>query len=166
MVHFPIALLFAAPVLLLASLFAWKSWRAWAGASLVLMVLGSVALWLAAGSGHAAGQLVEKTIVLERAIGAHEALGVTTRNLFTIVTLLFAGLLLVPGIIRKPLPVAVRTSLHAAFLLAYLACTMVLANAASQGGRLVHESGVRAMVVPPSQPAATLASETGAAGVR
>ena len=146
MVQFPIVLLFTAPLLLLVSLFAQRTWRTWAIAALIMMALGSFAAWLAVASGHAAGQLVDKTPVLERAIARHEALGALTRTLFTILTLLFAALLLLPAAIKKPLPTAARASLHAVFLVVYLGCTVAIAGAAYRGGRLVHELGVRAMV--------------------
>ena len=146
LVHFPIALLLAVPVLLLVSLFTRKSWGAWAGAALVVMALGALAAWLAVGSGHAAGQLVDKTGDLAAAVGRHEALGILTRNLFTALALLFGVLLLIPALLRKPLPSPVRIPLHALFLVLYLGATTVLVNAANQGGRLVHERGVKALV--------------------
>lgn len=164
MVHFPIALLFAAPVLLLLSLFMRRSWRPWAVASLTLMSIGTVGAWLAAGTGHAAAQLVEKTPMLERAIGQHEALAITTRNLFTMVTALFGALLLVERMVKKPLPAPWRTTLHAMILVLYVGCTFMLANAANLGGRLVHQAGLRAMVGPasaaavPAQPPAATGS--------
>jgi uncharacterized membrane protein len=148
MVHFPIALLFAVPILLLVSLFARKSWRAWSVASLVLMFIGTVAAWLAVASGHAAAQLVDKTPALVRAIGGHESLAVTTRNLFTIMTLVFGGLMVLHTALKKPLPGALRTTIHALFLVAYVGCTIMLANTANRGGRLVHETGVHAIVGP------------------
>ena len=150
MVHFPIALFLVAPLLLLVSLFSRQAWKAWAGSALVLMLLGTLAAWLAVASGHAAGQLVDKTDVLAREIGRHEALGVTTRNLFTLFTGVFAVLMLLPAALHKVLPIWARVGLHTVFLVAYLGGTVVLARAASQGGRLVHEFGVRAMIEQPT----------------
>jgi uncharacterized membrane protein len=154
MVHFPIALFLAAPILLLVSLFARQTWKTWAGAALVLMILGTMAVWLAVASGHAAGQLVDKTQILEREIGRHEALGVTTRNLFTVLTGAFVVLMLLPLVLRRALPLPARISLHAVFLVVYLGGTTVLARTANQGGRLVHEFGIQAMIEKSSQPAA------------
>lgn len=153
MVHFPIALFLAAPVLLLISLLSRQAWRTWAWAALVLMLIGTVAAWLAVATGHAAGQLVDKTDVLAREILRHRALGVATRDLFTLLTVLFAGLLLLPRLLRRSLPTAARASLQALLLLACLAGTLVVGNAASRGGRLVHTLGVRAMLDPPVAPA-------------
>lgn len=152
LVHFPIALLFAAPILLLVSLFARQAWRSWAIAALVLMVAGTVAAWLAAASGHAAAQLVDKTPDLERAIGRHESLAVTARDLFTLLTVAFASWLAIQAAFPKPLPAALRTTVHALFVVVNVACAIQLVGAADRGGRLVHEAGVRAMV---SQPVAS-----------
>lgn len=154
MVHFPIALFLAAPILLLVSLFTRQTWKTWAAAALVLMILGTFAVWLAAASGHAAGQLVDKTAILEREIGRHEALGVTTRNLFTALTGAFVVLTVLPLVLRRALPPPARISLYAAFLVVYLGGTTMLARTANQGGRLVHELGIQAMIEKPSQPAA------------
>jgi uncharacterized membrane protein len=153
MVQFSIVLLWVAPLLLLVSLFSRRVWRTWAGASLLVMALGSLAAWLAVASGHAAGQLVDKTPALGQAIARHEVLGVQTRNLFTLFTVVFALLMLLPAIIRRALPAALRITVYALFLVVYLGGTLWIANTASQGGRLVHELGVRAMVARAEQSA-------------
>jgi uncharacterized membrane protein len=146
MVQFPIVLLFVAPLLLLVSLFTMKSWRAWAGASLMVMALGTFAAWLAVGSGHAAGQLVDKTGAMAQVLARHEAFGVLTRNVFTLLTVVLALMLLIPAIAKKPLPAALRITGFALFVVVYALCTTTLANTAYRGGRLVHEFGVRAML--------------------
>lgn len=146
MIHFPVALLLVAPLLLLVSLFAGTSWRAWAGAALVVMALGALAAWLAVASGHAAGQLADKTAALQQAIERHEGLGLLTRNLFTLLTVVLAALLAVPAMMKKPMPAVARIVTFAAFIVVYAACAGVLANTANAGGRLVHEFGVRAML--------------------
>ena len=152
LVHFPIALLLAAPILLFVSLFARQAWRSWAIAALVLMVVGTVAAWLATASGHAAAQLVDKTPDLERAIGRHESLAVTARDLFTLMTVAFGSWMVLQAALRKPLPTALRTTVHALFLVVNVAAAIQLLGAADRGGRLVHEAGVRAIV---TQPVAT-----------
>jgi len=153
LVHFPIALLLVAPLLLIVSLFVRQGWRPWAIAALSVMALGTIAAWLAVGTGHAAGQLVDKTPALERAIARHEALGVITRNTFTLLTLIFGALLLVPMRMKKPLPEPWRIATFAVFALAYLGLTTLLTNTADRGGRLVHELGVQAQVGSAAAPA-------------
>jgi uncharacterized membrane protein len=146
LVMFPVALLLVAPVLLLVSLFARDAWRAWAGAALVTMVLGTLGAWLAVNSGHAAGQLVDKTKELEALILRHEALGVFARNLFTGVTAVYVLLFMLPAWIKRPIPAAVRISVFALFLVGYVYATGAVARAADAGGRLVHQKGVLAYV--------------------
>ena len=159
MVHFPIALLFAAPILLFVSLFTRRAWRSWAIASLLLMVAGTVAVWLAAASGHAAAQLVDKTPSLERAIGRHESLAITVRNLFTLMTVAFGLLMVLHAALKKPMPTALRTTVHVLFLAGYVVCAIQLAGAADRGGRLVHEAGIRALVGPAVATASTPAGD-------
>jgi len=160
MVMFPVALLLVTPLLVFASFFARGAWRAWAAAALVTMALGTVAAWFAVSSGHAAGQLVDKTKELEGTILRHEALGMTVRNLFTLLTLLWAAIVLLPTWIRRPIPQGLRIGVHVLFLAGYVASVGALARAADAGGRLVHQQGVQAMVdapmakVSPSPPTA------------
>jgi uncharacterized membrane protein len=149
MVQFAIVLLFVSPLLLIVSLFMRQSWRAWSGAFLLMMGLGAFATWLAVASGHAGGQLVDKTPALEHAIAAHEALGILTRNLFSALALVFAVLLIAEVRLRDRVPAALRITINVVFLIAYLGCTTFLANTASRGGQLVHDAGIRAMVDKP-----------------
>jgi uncharacterized membrane protein len=146
--HAPVVLFVAAAMLLAAGLFARESWRGWLGATLLTMAAGAIGVWFVTGSGHAAGQLVDRTPELERAILRHEALGVVTRNLFTGLTVLFAVLLAVSGRVRAP----ARIAMFGAFLLVLLGGTTFLANTANLGIRLVHEHGVRAVLTPGPAP--------------
>jgi uncharacterized membrane protein len=166
MVHFPVALLLVAPVLLAISLFMRQSWRGWAWSALVVMVLGTFAAWLAAGSGHAAAQLVDKIQGLESPIGRHEALGLATRNLFTALTLLYALVMLVPLMLKLKVPPVWRITLHAVFLALWIGGAGLLATTADAGGRLVHQFGIRAMVLPPGQNPAEPAPATAADATR
>lgn len=149
MVMFPVALLLATPLLVLASLFARGAWRAWAGAALLTMALGTLAAWFAVGSGHAAGQLVDKTGGMAASILRHEALGVMARNVFTGLTLVYLLLYLLPTWIRRPLPDVLRIVVHAVFLVAFVGATGFVARAADAGGRLVHQEGLQAFVEAP-----------------
>jgi len=146
MVQFAIVLLLVAPLLLLISLFTRATWRTWAGAALLMMGLGTLAAWVAVGSGHAAGQLVDKTPALVAAVTAHEALGVRTLTTFLLLTLVFAALLVVPAYVKRTVPTGLRIGVLAAFFLVYLGFATVILNTADRGGRLVHDMGVKAML--------------------
>lgn len=160
LVMFPVALLLVTPLLAIVGLFARGAWRTWAAAALVTMALGTIAAWFAVGSGHAAGQLVDKTAELEAAILRHEALAVGARNLFTLLTVLWAAIVLLPMWIKRPIPQGMRIGVQVIFLAGYVASVGALARTADAGGRLVHQQGVHAMVdapmakISPSPPAA------------
>lgn len=147
MVQFTVVLFCLAPVLLVVSLFSRRAWQTWAGAALLVMALGTLASWLAVASGHAAGQLVDKTPLLQREVALHEALGVQTRNVFTLFTVAFGLAFYLPRWLKKTLPTPARIALYCAVLVAGFLLALPMTRAASQGGRLVHEYGVRAMVV-------------------
>lgn len=149
-VHFPIALLLIAPLLVVAGLL----WRAGSRGLLVsafaLMLLGTVAAWVAVGSGEAAGKRAEDRggPVVERVLDQHEELAETTRNVFTALTIVFAAMLFAPLLTRRTLDRVPSAVLHAAFLAMYGGGLVYLVNTAHQGGRLVHELGVRAEMTP------------------
>jgi uncharacterized membrane protein len=155
MVQFTVVLFCVTPVLLLVTLLSRKAWDTWARATLLVMTMGAIASWLAVASGHAAAQLVDKTVLLQHQIAAHEALGVQARNVFTLFTVAFALLVFLPAWLRRTLPTPARLALYASFLVVGCAGGLVIGGAASLGGRLVHESGVRAMIVP-AEPAAAV----------
>jgi uncharacterized membrane protein len=80
--------------------------------------------------------------VLER----HAELGEMTRNVFTALTLVFAGFVFVPTRLKRPLSRGVTAGLGLLFLVLYAAGALLIANTAHQGARLVHEFGVHAMM--------------------
>lgn len=149
-VHFPIALLLVAPLFVLLGLLP-KIGRGFALAALVLMVLGTVAAYVAVETGEEAAKLADRSIpgmapVLER----HQEMAETVRVLFTILTALYAVILFGPPglrktkLLKKALPAAVPLAAQIVFLIAYLVCAVVVANTGHLGGRLVHEFGVQA----------------------
>ncbi len=145
-VHFPIALLLIVPLLLVLGL-AWKSSsRGLMIAALVLMVVGTIGTYVAFSTGSAGEDAAEKIIGAKAVLEQHEELAETTRIIFTVLTLIFAAILFVPRLLKKELGRKTTAFVTSAFLLFYLAGTLVLANTAHQGGRLVHELGVRAAI--------------------
>lgn len=153
-IHFPIALLLVAPLLLVVGLFV-RDGRPWAAAGLVLLALGTFAAWVAVSTGHAAGEIAERgPAAIERALERHEELAETTRTVFTALTLALAVLVVVPALLRRPLSRPVGMAATLVFLALYGGGALLLVGTAHQGGLLVHEFGVRAMVAAaPADPA-------------
>lgn len=160
-IHFPIALLLVAPVLIVVSLFV-RSARPWAIAALVVMAIGTAGAYLSVATGEAAGELAERGgAVVRAAVERHEEMAETTRNVFTALTVMFAMLVLAPVVTRRPLARGVSVVATVIFLALYGGGALVLVNAAHQGGLLVHEYGVRA-ALGPAGATTTVAAHPGA----
>jgi uncharacterized membrane protein len=141
--HFPIGLLLTVPVFLVISL-CWPRRRTWAIAALVLMLLGTAGAFLATSTGEASAEAVELAgragAVLER----HEDLAELARNLFAGLAGVFIAIVGAPHLLARRWRPIFSTVLEGGFLAAYLGACIVLANAAHEGGRLVHEFGIHA----------------------
>lgn len=147
-IHFPIGLLLVAPMLIVLSLFMKKNGHSFAMAALVVMVLGTAATFVAVSTGEAAGELAERTPAVSKVLEHHEELAETTRVIFTVLTLVYAVILFGPKLLRKELDRVPMATLTLVFLLFYMAGSVVLTNTAHNGGMLVHEYGVHALVEP------------------
>lgn len=147
-VHFPIALLFIAPLFIVFAAFSKKLSRSMVLSALVLFALGTAFAFLATSTGSAAEDLAENVPGAKATLDKHEDLAELARNLFLGVTLLLAVLGSVYCKFYDKTSAAVRVIGAAAFLAACAAPALVLANAAHLGGQLVHVNGVRAPMGP------------------
>ena len=163
-IHFPIALLLVAPVLVLLGLLLPRQARGLLIAALVVMALGTIGTYFAVATGEAAGELAERTPGVAAVLERHEELAQTTRTVFTALTVVFAAILFVPSILKKGLGRKSAAVVNLAFLVIYAGGAVLLANVAHQGGRLVHEYGVRAMMTTGSSSAPAQNSESKEAG--
>ena len=149
-IHFPIALLLIAPLFVIAGAIMHPAkGRAYHLAGLALMLLGTAAVFVAVGSGEAAGEQAERIAGVKQVLEAHEALAERTRMVFSVLSVIFAALLIAPGLLKHADNRLVTTTLPLAFLVLYSAGMLLLVNTAHNGGRLVHEFGVRATVASP-----------------
>ena len=156
-VHFPIALLLVAPLFIVLGLFAGGRHRLFMTSALVLMVLGTAASYVAVSTGEAAGKLADRTPEVNLVLQHHEELAERTRLTFTVLTVVFAGLLAGPAVLRRQVARVPTVVLTLLFLGVYSAGAVVLANTAHNGGRLVHELGVRSLM--PASPIPTAAAD-------
>ena len=129
-------------------------------AALILMALGTIGIFVATSSGHAAAELAERLPNVEVTLEQHEELANVTRIVFSALTLIFAAILFVPRALKCDLNRTIATVLPAVFLVFYAAGAVSLVNTAHQGGRLVHELGVRAQMHPGAKPAGAAARES------
>ncbi len=146
-VHFPIALLLIAPLFIVIGVVRKaKHGFPFLLVALILMALGTASTFIAASSGDAAGELAGNAPQVKAVLEQHEELAQTTEIVFFALTLIFAAILFVPRLLRRERTHAISTILPLVFLLFYATGAISLVNTAHQGGRLVHELGVRAPV--------------------
>lgn len=156
-IHFPIALLLIAPAfVLIGAALAPAKGRAYHVAALILMLLGTASVFVALESGEAAGKLAERTPEINAVLERHSGLAETTSYTFAALTTAFAVLLGGARLLRRHDSRVATTVIPLVFLVAYSAGALLLVNTAHNGGRLVHEFGVKAIVAgtpAPSVPA-------------
>jgi uncharacterized membrane protein len=145
-IHFPIALLLVAPLLVIAGLFLKNHARGLLLGGFILMVLGTISTYVAVPTGKAAGELAERTPEISVVLAHHEELAETTRAVFTVLTLLYVVMHFGPGLLKREFSRKVILITHLVFLLLYGAGALILANTAHNGARLVHEFGVHSMM--------------------
>ncbi len=143
-VHFPLGLLLTAPVFLLMALIWGARRKELMLVSLVMVALGTLgtvaAVWSGENGEHAAKGVQGAGSVLHD----HEELGELARNLFLGMTALLGAATVLLYVKAVKLSSRVTGVITATLLLLYAAPALVLANAGHQGGRLVHELGVKA----------------------
>lgn len=154
-IHFPIGLLLIAPVfIVIGAALKTEKGRPYLIAALIMMVLGTASVFVAVETGEAAGKLAERTPEIKAVLEHHENLAEATQVGFSVLTVIFAAILYVPRLLRRASNRLVGTVLPLVFLVFYGAGMLLLANTAHNGGRLVHEFGVKAMVAPSPLPVA------------
>jgi len=161
-IHFPIALLLIVPIFIVvgAALQPAKG-RSYLIAALILLLVGTAAVFVAVETGEAAGKLAERVPGMERVLETHESLAERTSAVFSVLSVIFVALLAVPRLLKKTDTRLTTTILPLAFLVLYGAGALLLVNTAHNGGRLVHEFGVRAMVASsPANATSAVSTET------
>jgi uncharacterized membrane protein len=157
-VHFPIALLIVAPLFVVLGIVLRRG-RSFLWAALLLMVIGTAGTFVAISTGEAAGKLAERTPQINAVLEHHEELAERTRIGFAILTVIFAAILALPRLLRRQPGRPVAIVLPLVFLIGYGAGVVMLVNTAHNGGRLVHELGVQALVAPSPAPADRASAE-------
>jgi uncharacterized membrane protein len=151
-VHFPIALLLVAPLFIaIGAALRPENGRVYLVSALILMALGTSAIFLALETGEVAAKLTERTPEINAVLERHEQLAEATRVVFSVLTVIFATIVLLPSLVRRSSGWLAARALLLIFLVLYGA-GMLLVDTAHNGGRLVHELGVKAMVEPVALP--------------
>ena len=152
-IHFPIGLLLVAPLFIIAALFVSTPKRQiFMISALGLMILGTASVYFAISTGEAAGKLAERTTQVSALLEGHEELAETTRFTFTALTIVLAGILFGPRLVKWEPSRAMSAIVPVLFLVLYGGAAVLLTNTAHKGALLVHEFGVTAMLDVPATP--------------
>lgn len=144
MAHFPIVLLLLAPLfVIMGAVPSAARKRLFLGSALTLMVLGTSMIYWAVATGELAMKVAVAPPAFATLLEEHRSLAQSTRELFSVLTLVFAALLFAHKLLRLELDSWVRTSLFAAFLLFYGTGAVLLVDTALKGGRLMHVLGAK-----------------------
>jgi uncharacterized membrane protein len=163
-IHFPIVLLLLAPFLILVgALRRPERSRTILYVALAVMIAGTVGTYFAVASGEAAAQLAERNPQVEAVLERHEQLAEATRIGFSVLTVIFAAILVIPQVLKMTSTRIACTILPLAFLVVYGGGVLLLANTAHNGARLVHEFGVTAAVRSSPTPSAAQEANKGGA---
>jgi uncharacterized membrane protein len=151
-IHFPIALLLVAPLFIIFGIIVNpQQGRPFLLTALSLIALGTLGTVLAVATGEAAADVAHRTATMSAVLERHQELAENTQDIFALLTVIFAAILFLPRLLKREITTAVARILPLAFLVFYGAGAVVLVNTAHNGGRLVHEYGIHAMLAPTNQ---------------
>lgn len=160
-VHFPIALLlFAAVFIVLAMIVPKRGW--WFSVSaLILLIGGTAGAFVAVSTGIAARDVVEdaEDDAMWDVMQEHEDMMEQARNVFVALTVIYAGIVILPLLAKSLQSLKFAFPVNLVFLAALMGANLYLASGAHLGGRLVHQYGVRSALAPEDGAAASAAEE-------
>lgn len=142
-VHFPIALLLVAPVVILATVVFEKHARVLSVVTLCLISIGTATTFLAEETGEAAARKADIPEIAAEALENHEELAELTVKIFAALLVVYGAITAAGIVFRGTLSRGVRILLNLGFLVLYLGGAVTLAKTAHAGGTLVHQYGVR-----------------------
>lgn len=168
-IHFPIVFLLLSPVfVLISAILSPPQCRPHMILGLIMLLLGTGSLILAAATGEAAAKLAERGGPVDAVLASHESLAKETEIVFSVLTIVLVGIFALPRMLRREETRLTTTLVPISFLVLYGAGILSVVNTAHAGARLVHEFGVHAII--PSEngqsAASPVAAETAEMGER
>lgn len=146
-IHFPIVLLLVSPVfVLIGTVLQPARAKGFMILAFALLAVGTASLFVAVETGEAAAELADRTPQINATLQAHESLASRSLITFSALSVLLFLMIALPRFLSLRLTRSESTIISIAFLALYSTGILALANTAHQGGRLVHEFGVHAIM--------------------
>lgn len=137
--HFPLVLLFITPFFILLGLFFQKSKRTLNISALLLMLFGTITLFLTVTSGNYAAEHLTPNPEILPTLNAHVQLGEKAKLSFSILSCIFFLFIVLHTKISQKFTNKIIVSITLIFLAIYSFNLIILFNAAHYGGKLVHK---------------------------
>jgi uncharacterized membrane protein len=146
-IHFPIVLLLLSPLfILISAILPPPSGRPYMFTAVIILLLGTGSLFVAAESGKAAAELAERGGPVDAILAVHEDLATETEIVFSGLSAVLLIMVLLPTLSQRQETRLTTTFLPLSFLVLYCAGILMVVNTAHEGGRLVHQFGVHAII--------------------
>ncbi len=146
-IHFPIVLLLVSPLfVVISAMFPPPRGRPYMMTAILLLLLGTVSLFIATSTGKAAAKFVERGGAMGALLETHQSFASETITVFSELSLMLLGIFLLPRILRRRETRLFSTVLPLTFLAFYFGGIVFLVNTAYTGGRLAHEFGMHALI--------------------
>ena len=149
-VHFPIALLFVAPLFLLLGIMIEKLLKPFYICALILMLLGTAGIFLAVSSGNSSAEALPGDPAIAATLEAHVRFAEQAQLNFSVLAILFLLYIISPKLTQKRFGKLDRVA-GSIFLIIYVFNLPLVFNAAHYGGTLVHRHGIKSTLyqIPP-----------------
>lgn len=145
-IHFPIVLLLLTPLfIVISAALPPPRGRPYMIAAIFVLLLGNASLFIATSTGNAA-VLTQPSGGVNAVLKTHKQLALETEIIFSELSAILLGIFLLPRLLRRPETRLFSTLLPLTFLVLYSVGILFLVNTAHNGGRLVHEFGVHALI--------------------
>ena len=146
-IHFPIVLLLLTPLfILISTALSPPKGRPYIMVALIMLLLGTGSLFLAAATGEEAAKMAERGGPIDAVLASHEHLAEETEIVFSVFSAILVGIVALPRMLRREESRLTATMVPLSFLVLYCAGIIFVVNTAHAGARLVHEFGVHAII--------------------
>ena len=141
-VHFPIALLFVAPLFIVLGIIIQKLLKPFYICALILILLGTGGIFLAVSTGNSAAETVTSDPAITATLEAHVRFAEQSQLNFSVLAILFLLYVISPNFTQKRFGKLDRIA-GSLFLIIYVFNLALIFNTAHYGGTLVHKHGVK-----------------------
>ena len=148
LVHFPIVLLLLCPLfVLIGATMAPPKGRPYMISALIILLLGTGSLFLAAATGKAtAAAVIRPGGPVEAVLKSHAELAEETKIVCLVLCAILVGIVAIPRFLQREETRLTTTFVPLSFLVLYCVGILFLVSTAHAGTRLVHEFGVHAII--------------------